>query len=61
MVAARRRGKCIGRLISLSHEQVIYTRRQITSGEETIAGMASVLGVHRNTLGELLANEIRSL
>ena len=50
MVAARRRGKHIGRPTALSREQITHAKRQISSGEETIAGMASVLGVHRNTL-----------
>lgn len=50
MVAARRRGKHMGHPTSLSREQVSHAKRQIASGEETIAGMASVLGVHRNTL-----------
>ncbi|MDB4223669.1 recombinase family protein [Granulosicoccus sp.] len=51
MSAAKRRGKHIGRPVSLSREQVMHAERQISNGEETIAGMASVLGVHRNTLG----------
>ena len=55
MVAARRRGKHIGRPTALSREQVTHAKRQISSGEETIAGMASVLGVHRNTLRRAIA------
>ncbi|MGQ7848698.1 recombinase family protein [Granulosicoccus sp. 3-233] len=55
MVAARRRGKHIGRPTSLSREQISHAKRQIASGEETIAGMASVLGVHRNTLRRAIA------
>jgi len=58
MSAAKRRGKHIGRPISLSREQVTHAKRQISSGEETIAGMASVLGVHRNTLRRAIAEPI---
>ena len=50
MSAARKRGKHIGRPVSLNREQVIHAKRLISSGDETIAGMATVLGVHRNTL-----------
>lgn len=55
MVAERRLGKHIGRPISLSREQVTHAKRQIASGEETIAGMASVLGVNRKTLRRAIA------
>ena len=50
MQAAKRRGKSLGRPKSLTGEQIIHARHAIDSGNETIAGMASVLGVHRNTL-----------
>ena len=50
MAAAKRRGKHIGRPSALSREQVEHAKRMIASNEETIAGMANVLGVHRNTL-----------
>lgn len=49
MSAAKRRGKHIGRPKSFSCEQVTYAKRQISTGEETIAGMASALCVHLNT------------
>ncbi len=48
--AARQRGKKLGRPQSLSKEQITFARRTVRSGKETIGGMASVLGVHRNTL-----------
>jgi len=50
MQAAKRRGKNIGRPSALSHEQVAHAKKAINSGNETLSGMASVLGVHRNTL-----------
>lgn len=50
MSATKRRCKHIGRPISLSREEVSHAKRQISTGEETIVGMASVFGVHRNTL-----------
>lgn len=37
-------GKHIGRSTALSCEQVSHAKRQISSGEETIGGMASLLG-----------------
>lgn len=49
MSAAKRRGKHVGRPVSLSAEQVTHARKAIEQGE-TLSGMASVLGVHRNTL-----------
>ena len=55
MAAARRRGKHIGRPAALSREQVAHAKRAI-SGGETLSGMASVLGVHRNTLKRAISN-----
>jgi DNA invertase Pin-like site-specific DNA recombinase len=49
IAAARRRGKHIGRPAALSREQVVHAKKAIEQGE-TVSGMASVLGVHRNTL-----------
>jgi len=54
MSAAKRRGKHIGRPAALSREQVIHAQHSIEKGE-TVSGMASVLGVHRNTLRRALA------
>lgn len=50
MSAARQRGKHIGRPPALSPEQVAHAKVAIEKGRETIGGMASILGVHRNTL-----------
>ena len=57
MSAAKRRGKHIGRPVSLSCEQITHAKRLISSGDETIAGMSSVLGVHRNTLRRAINNK----
>ena len=57
MQAAKRRGKTMGRPVALSTEQIIHAKRVINSGEETIGGMASVLGVHRNTLQRAVTKE----
>lgn len=54
MQAAVRRGKHVGRPRALSEEQIIHARKVIGSGGETIGGMASVLGVSRNTLARAL-------
>lgn len=53
MQAAKRRGKHVGRPPALTAEQVAHARQAIAGGE-SIAGMASVLGVHRNTLKRAL-------
>lgn len=50
MKAAKKRGKSIGRPNALTDEQITHAKRAIDKGDETISGMASVLGVHRNTL-----------
>ncbi len=50
MAAARRRGKHIGRPAALSPAQVSHAKRAIERKEETLSGMAAMLGVHRNTL-----------
>lgn len=61
MKAAKRRGKSMGRPLSLSKEQIIHAQRIINSGEETIGGMASVLGVHRNTLQRAIAKKEQAI
>ena len=50
MAAARRRGKHLGRPSALSGAQVAHAKKAIEKGDETLSGMASMLGVHRNTL-----------
>jgi len=56
MDAARRRGRHVVRPPSLTTEQVSYARTAINGGE-SIAGMASVLGVYRNTLKRTLGRD----
>ena len=57
MKAAKRRGKPIGRPRMLSLAQINHTRQAIMSGTDTLSGMASILGVHRNTLKRALQNQ----
>lgn len=52
--AARRRGKRHGRPPALSPEQVANAKREIDAERETVGGMASILGVDRNTLSRAL-------
>ncbi len=52
--AAKRRGKKLGRPKALSPEQVAHARREIEAARETIGGMATILGVDRNTLARAL-------
>ncbi len=54
MVSARKRGKHIGRPPALSDEQINHARTMIDENKETISGMASLLGVGRNTLARAL-------
>ena len=56
MKAAKRRGKRVGRPQALTEEQVEHARSALANSGETLAGMASVLGVHRNTLKRALQN-----
>ena len=52
--AAKRRGVKLGRKRKLSAADVAHARRVIDAGEETVAGMARILKVGRNTLGRAL-------
>jgi DNA invertase Pin-like site-specific DNA recombinase len=54
--AAKRRGKKLGRPKALSPEQVAHAKREIEAARETIGGMATILGVDRNTLARALAD-----
>lgn len=56
MNAAKRRGKHVGRPHALTGEQITFARETISAGKETLGGMASVLGVHRNTLKRAISN-----
>ena len=57
MKAAKRRGKHLGRPLALTAEQVAFARRAVAAGDETLSGMASLLGVHRNTLKRALQHQ----
>ena len=52
--AAKRRGVKLGRKPKLTMTDVAHARRTIDAGEETVAGMARILKVGRNTLGRAL-------
>jgi len=56
MAAARRRGKHLGRPSALTPAQVTHAKKSIEKGDETLSGMASMLGVHRNTLKRAISN-----
>lgn len=56
MSAAKKRGKHIGRPQTLSPDQVAHAKKLIDAKQETIVGMASILGVHRNTLRKAIAD-----
>ena len=56
MKAAKRRGKHLGRPPALTDEQIAHARKVLQSGDETVSGMASVLGVGRNTLSRAQNN-----
>jgi len=51
---AKRRGVKLGRKRKLTAADVDHARRMIEAGEETVAGMARILKVGRNTLGRAL-------
>lgn len=59
MAAARRRGKRLGRPSALSGAQVAHAKRSIEKGDETLSGMASMLGVHRNTLRRAITTKVK--
>lgn len=50
MQAAKKRGKSLGRPMALSIEQINHAKQMIDTDQETVTGMALLLGVHRNTL-----------
>jgi DNA invertase Pin-like site-specific DNA recombinase len=54
LAAAKRRGVQLGRKRKLTGNDVAHARRMIESGEQTVAGMARILKVGRNTLGRAL-------
>jgi len=48
--AVKRRGKRLGRPISLTIEQLKHAEKMVQSGQESVSGMAQILGVNRTTL-----------
>lgn len=54
IVAARKRGKALGRPRKLSPEQVAHAREAIQGGMQTASGMAELLGVDNSTLWRAL-------
>jgi DNA invertase Pin-like site-specific DNA recombinase len=54
LAAAKRRGVKLGRKPKLTAADVDHARRMIESGAESVAGMARILKVGRNTLGRAL-------
>lgn len=54
LTAAKRRGVKLGRKPKLTAADVDHARRMIESGTESVAGMARILKVGRNTLGRAL-------
>ena len=52
--AARRRGKHLGRPADLTPEKIRHARQMIDSGEQSVSGMAKIIGVHRVTLHKAL-------
>lgn len=54
MAAAKRRGKHVGRPLSLTPEQVAHAADQVESKKETISGMATLFGVSALTLSRAL-------
>lgn len=57
LAAAKRRGVQLGRKRKLKALDVDHARRIIENGEETVAGMARILKVGRNTLGRALSKQ----
>jgi DNA invertase Pin-like site-specific DNA recombinase len=52
--AARRRGKHLGRPANLTPDKISHARQMIDSGEQSVSGMAKIVGVHRVTLHKAL-------
>lgn len=58
LAAAKRRGVKLGRKPKLTAADVDHARRMIESGAESVAGMARILKVGRNTLGRALKRPV---
>lgn len=48
--SAKKRGKRLGRPSRLSHEQLKHAKKMVQTGEESVSGMAQILGINRATL-----------
>ena len=48
--AAQRRGKRLGRPCLLTQEQLKHAKKMVLSGEQSVSGMAQILGINRATL-----------
>jgi DNA invertase Pin-like site-specific DNA recombinase len=57
IAAARRRGKHLGRPADLTPEKVDHARQMIDNGEQSVSGMAKIIGVHRVTLHKALKRQ----
>jgi len=54
MAAAKKRGKHVGRPLSLTTEQLKHAKEMVSKGLETVSGMAQLYGVNRTTLHRAL-------
>jgi len=54
MAAAKRRGKHVGRPLSLTTEQLNHAKEMVSKGLETVSGMAQLYGINRTTLHRAL-------
>jgi hypothetical protein len=59
MNAAKRRGKHVGRPPALSGEQITFARRTLAAGDETLSGLAGVMGVDSSILRRAMAAKDR--
>ena len=57
IAAARRRGKHLGRPADLTPDKIAHARQMIESEEQSVSGMAKLLGVHRVTLHKALKRQ----
>ena len=55
--AARKRGKRLGRPPALSKAQIAHAKTAIATKQETVSGMAEILGVNRSTLQRAMARQ----
>ncbi len=54
MLAAKKRGKHVGRPLSLTTEQLNHAKEMVSKGLETVSGMAQLYGINRTTLHRAL-------